>query len=246
MEALPLGDALQQILDAGYDGVETSVPTLKEARRLGFDTPALAMLFTEDVETLRAGLAEAREVGAEAVNVHAGKDWFTFQQGCMFFEGALEAVEESGLTVTFETHRARLLFDPVSTAAYLRKFQNLRITADFSHWTCVCGSLLHDQEESVELAIQHTSLIHARVGHTEGPQVPDPRVPQWQEPVDRFLGFWDRIKAAHEARGEAVLRVDPEFGPPNYMWTDPATGQPLADLWDVCKWMRDTLRERWA
>jgi hypothetical protein len=184
-------------------------------------------------------------LGAEKITVHAGKDWWAFQQGCMFFEGALEAIADSAVPVCFETHRGRLLFEPVSTAAYLRKFPEMRICADFSHWTCVCESMLGDQEESVALAISHTGHLHARVGHEEGPQVSDPRAPEWQGHVERFEGWWDAIHAAHAGRGE-VLTVDPEFGPPNYMPTIPNTRVPVADLWDVCLYTRDRLKQRWG
>ena len=77
-------------------------------------------------------------------------------------------------------------------------------------------------------------------------QVPDPRVLQWEKHVQAFEAFWDRIRSAHEKRGARVLTVDPEFGPPHYMGTDPATGKPLADLWAVSLWMRDRLKARWA
>lgn len=246
MESMPLPEALALLDEAGYEGVETPLPGVRQIRELGDGRPAIAMLFVEDVETLRRNLDDAGELGVEAVNVHAGKDWWDFQHGCMFFESALEAVRESGLPVTFETHRGRLLFEPQSTAAYLRKFEQLRLTADFSHWTCVCESLLADQADAVELAVSRTSLVHARVGHEEGPQVPDPRSPRWTAYVERFEAWWDAIRDAHLARGESVLRIDPEFGPPNYLWTDPEDGRPLADLFEVCRWMRDRLRNRWS
>jgi hypothetical protein len=246
MEDIPLPEALEKIAKAGYDGFEAPLPKVEEAWELGVREPFIAMLFEEEPESFGANLQRAGEVGAEAVNVHAGKDWWTFEQGCAFFDRVLPMVAAQKLPVTFETHRGRLLFEPQSTANYLRRYPQLRLTADFSHWTCVCESLLRDQNDAIDRAIAQSSLIHARVGHEEGPQVPDPRVPQWARQVEQFEEWWDRIKAEHEKRGEAVLRVDPEFGPPNYMWSNPADGLPLADLWDVCLWMRDRLQTRWA
>lgn len=245
MESLPVPEALRVIAENGYDGVAAALPLVREIQAVPHDLAVTTLLFAENVEDFQRDLNEAKALGADSINVHAGKDWWSFQQGCMFFEQALEIVEGSGLPVSFETHRGRLLFDPSSAAAYLRKFPGLRLTADFSHWTCVCESMLHDQAESLDLAVRHTGLLHARVGHEEGPQVPDPRSPQWAGHVERFLEIWDGIKSAAEARGESVLRVDPEFGPPNYLWTDPQDGRPLADLLAVCNWTRDTLRERW-
>lgn len=242
----PMPARIDRILAAGYFGFETAVGEVLAARKEGYKTPAIGMLYLEDVDALRKGLDQAGEAKVEAVNVHAGKDWWDFDRGSKFFEGALRAVADSGLTVTFETHRARLLFEPQSTMAYLKRFPELRITADFSHWTCVCSSMLQDQPEALALAIERTALIHARVGHEQGPQVPDPRSATWEPYVKRFEAWWDLIKKAHEARGETVLRVDPEFGPPHYMWTDPDhNDRPLADLFDVCLSTMLRLKEKW-
>jgi hypothetical protein len=38
---------------------------------------------------------------------------------------------------------------------------------------------LEDQKEAVQKAISAMAL-HVRVGYPEGPQVPDPRVSQWE------------------------------------------------------------------
>ena len=48
---------------------------------------------------------------------------------------------------------------------------------------------LEDQAENLELAIAHADYIHARVGYAEGPQIPDPRAPEWQHAVERHLGL---------------------------------------------------------
>lgn len=242
-----LGDQLKQIRTAGYDGFEAPVGVGTDNKGLlaDFGLRFVAMLFIEDVDALKAGVAEAVAAGAEKVTVHAGKDWWSFEQACGFWEEALRAISTSPIQVNFETHRARLLFNPASTAAFLARFPDLHLVADFSHWTCVSGSRLSDQEEAVATAIGRTRHIHARVGHEEGPQVPDPRVPQWEPYVAHFELWWDAIKTAHETRGED-LTVTPEFGPPNYMWTNPVDGKPLADLWDVCLWTRDRLKTRWS
>ncbi|RYG35795.1 sugar phosphate isomerase/epimerase [bacterium] len=242
MESLLLPDALAQISEAGYEGVEAHLGTAQEARALDAELPLIAMLFEESPESLAINLEAAGAIGVESVTVHAGKDWWDEETGARFFEAALRRVEASGLKVNFETHRGRLLFDARSTAVLLRRFPEIRICADFSHWTCVSESLLEDQAEALSLAIGRTDHLHARIGHEEGPQVPDPRSPRWSRPVERFLGIWDEVWQASGGN----LTVDPEFGPPNYLWSDPTTGAPAANLWEVCLWMRDTLRDRWA
>lgn len=240
----PLESVLETIESYGYDGFETTLDQLSSAR-VKTPLPVIGQSFPNSVEDLRRDLDRAGEFGAVLVDVQAGKDWWSFDKGSEFFEGSLRAVADSGLNVCFETHRGKLLFSPASTAEYLKRFPDLQITADFSHWTNVCESLLWDQEDSVQLAIQHVRYLHARVGHEEGPQVPDPRNPRWESQLNRFAGWWDQIKLAFEARNEPVLRVDPEFGPPNYMWLDPRDNQPVADLDEVCAWTREFLKNRW-
>ena len=240
---------VERIAAAGYDGIETAVPAEDaegffrdlERHRLGF----VAMAFTDSVPALEEALLRARDAGARFVNVHSGRDCMTFDEGCAFFEGALHAEERAGIRAGHETHRGRLLYNPWVTAAYLRKFPDLRITADFSHWTNVCERLLPDQEENLALACERALHLHARVGDEEGPPVPDPRAPEWQGHVERFELWWDPIIQAHTRRGEPALFVDPEFGPPQYLHTLPFTQAPVADLWEVCLYMADRLRRRW-
>lgn len=42
------------------------------------------------------------------------------------------------------------------------------------------------------------------------------------------------------------LTINPEFGPVPYQPTDPHSGEPLADIWEVCLWMTRRFRARWA
>jgi sugar phosphate isomerase/epimerase len=224
-----LADVLAAVRDAGYDGIEAPIGQLQPVREIGDDIPVIAMSFPLDLQTFQTDLEATAKLGARKLTVHAGKDWWSFAEGAAFFAAALKAAEGAPFEVNYETHRGRLLFEPVSTVAYLTEFPTLTLCADFSHWTCVCESLLHDQEDRLALAISRVGHLHARIGHEEGPQVPDPRVPAWAGHTNRFFEIWDRVHQRFLAEGR-TLTVDPEFGPPHYLWTNPATGAPLADL----------------
>jgi sugar phosphate isomerase/epimerase len=244
-----LEEQFDRIAAAGYVGIEAGVtgqgPDLRrllDERNLGY----IGMLFTDQPGPLADGLKHAVDLGADFVNVHSGRDWMSFDEGCAYFEGALAAEQKAGIKVVHETHRGRLLYAPWSTAAYLKKFPELKLAADFSHFTCVCESMLHGQEEDVALCVKHSHHIHGRVGYEEGPQVSDPRAPEHAGYVARFEEFWDAIRQAHKDRGESAITFDPEFGPPGYMQTLPYTRQPVADLWDVCLWMAERIKARWA
>jgi sugar phosphate isomerase/epimerase len=238
-------ERLQRIEAAGFEGIEAPIADIAAARAAGWTKPAIGMAFVELAEALKKDLDQAAKHDLESVTVHAGRHRWTPSEGAKFFDEALRVVEASKLKVNFETHRGRLLYEPVQTAEYVRQFPELHLVADFSHWACVTESLLGDQDDHLQAAIPRVRHLHARVGHEEGPQVPDPRSERWSGHVEAFGKMWDRIRQAHIDRGEAEMTVDPEFGPPNYLWSDPVTGRPLADLFDVCVWMRDTLRTRW-
>lgn len=245
MEALPVEARVAKVVEAGYEGFEGILPDVQEARRLGVAMPAVAMIFPTEIESFKSQFDQAGELGLDRLVVHAGKDWWSFDQGSAFFDAALEIVEASNLPTAFETHRGRLLFEPQSTVRYLERFPTLRLCADFSHWTCVCESMLDDQMDAVRLAASRVIHLHARVGHEEGPQVPDPRTPRWLPYVERFEAIWDLVHAAHVERGEEMLTIDPEFGSPAYLWTDPVDERPLADQFEVTNFVRDRLAVRY-
>ena len=122
----------------------------------------------------------------------------------------------------------------------------LGLTVDFSHWCNTAESFLDDQVKALGLAISRADHIHARVGFPEGPQVMDPRSPEWQEALNLHLGWWKKIAAARLADGADMLTIAPEFGPEPYMPLLPVTKQPWPSQWDVNVYMMELLRSELA
>ena len=87
--------------------------------------------------------------------------------------------------------------------------------------------------------------IHARIGHQEGPQVSDPRAPEWATAADAHFAWWDTVLKRKKERGEEMTILT-EFGPPDYMPTLPYTREPLADQWAINVNMLQTLRKRYS
>jgi hypothetical protein len=104
---------------------------------------------------------------------------------------------------------------------------------------------LDDQQETLELVLDHVDHIHARIGHPEGPQVNDPRAPEWKDAVHAHFQWWDRTVARRKRDGK-VMTFLTEFGPADYMPSLPYTRQPVADQWEINKHMLDTLRTRYS
>lgn len=178
------------------------------------------------------------------INSHTGRDFFTFEQNLELIDAIAEISDAFGIPVIHETHRGRFPFHGAVTKPFLDARPNLRLTADFSHWCNASESLLEGQEEIVAAAIERIDHIHARVGHEQGPQIGDPRAPEWQPTVEVFLGWWDRIVETKRAAGAETLTICCEFGPWPYTIKLPFTQKEIASQWDINVYMLGLLRER--
>jgi sugar phosphate isomerase/epimerase len=258
LEEMPSLEAqLRKIKAGGFDGVEMAVPSdaaaCREARQI-LDDLGLAVI-AQQCRTTGATVSE-HTAGFAAIferalllrplhlNSHTGRDHFTFEQNLEIFDHAAALAAEHKVELSHETHRGRALFSAPATVQFLAARPQLKLVADFSHWCCVHESLLADQVERVACAIRRSSAIHARIGHDQGPQIPDPRDPVWQPHLETHLAWWKQIVAQSRAEGREILCVTPEFGPAPYMTLLPHTQKPIADLWEVNCFMRDWLKAR--
>jgi hypothetical protein len=239
-----LDEQISSIAVAGYDGVESAVEEISDAAK--FKTllrehhlDFIPLIFTEGenhLESFRRLVGLASQYEPKKIIAHAGRDLMNFGQQVKFFEGALWIEKEFGIPIAHETHRRRPLFSPMNALAILSEFPELKINADLSHWCCVTESRLEDHTKVIELAASCAIHIHCRVGYENGPQVPDPRAPEWAKHLAKFEEWWKMIISEHKNRGEQELTVTPEYGPPGYMQTIPFQNKPVADLWEICLW----------
>jgi sugar phosphate isomerase/epimerase len=254
---LPFDQFCQNVKAAGYDGVEMTLPfdPVEKTAIIAFLAKySLAFVgqywqsletdldeHAENYEKYLRHLIEARPL---FINCQTGKDFFTFEQNKRLFELADQISAETGVKIIHETHRGKALFAAHITYDYLQKLPGIRLGLDISHWCNVHESLLENQAEAVKLAIQHTDHIHSRVGHPEGPQVSDPRAPEWAAALEAHLNWWDQVVEIHR-KNKTVLTVTPEFGPPTYMPTLPYTQMPVANQWEINVFMMNLLKERY-
>lgn len=179
------------------------------------------------------------------INCHSGRDFFSYEQNCRFIDHTTQLSKRTGIPISHETHRSRMLFAAPVARQYIQQHPELRVTLDISHWCNVSESLLADQPENVDIALERVLHMHARIGHPEGPQVNDPRAPEWEAAVKAHLGWWDRVVERKKRTGEMITFLT-EFGPPDYMPTLPYTRQPLADQWAINAHMMQLLRKRYS
>ena len=179
------------------------------------------------------------------INCHSGRDYFSYEENKTFIDHTTQISKQTGILICHETHRSRMLFAAPVAKQFIQKNPALKITFDVSHWCNVSESLLHDQPENIALALERVEHIHARIGHPEGPQVNDPRAPEWDAAVKAHFAWWDKVVARKKEKGER-LTILTEFGPPDYMPTIPYTRQPLADQWAINVYMMQLLRKRYS
>jgi len=187
---------------------------------------------------------KAKEFGAIFCNSHSGYDGWNLQDKETFFQAALNIEQEIGIQILHETHRRRIFFNPWDTRHFVKKFPNLKLNADFSHWFVVCENDLDGELDVIRDVADRVSLIHARVGFDQGPQVNDPRTPENLEWVEAHERCWDIIWRAQHAKGTSHLYIEPEFGPPRYMHVLPFSNVPVSNLWDICEWQTKRQVER--
>lgn len=258
MENPSLEANLRMIKEAGFDGVEMGAPADRKQRRelqslrADLDLDLVVQQWTrgsspqEHARSFEEQFLRGVELNPLLINSHTGRDVFTTAGNGVVLKKARALERDFHVPVMHEIHRGRATFSTVATMALIEAMSDIKLTADFSHWCCVHESLLQDQEKAVDRAIRRSFHIHARVGHAEGPQVSDPRAPEWREALDRHIQWWRKIVSCRQQEGHEVLTICPEFGPPGYMVTLPYTRQPLVQLWEVNCYMKDLLKERLA
>ncbi|WP_369816927.1 sugar phosphate isomerase/epimerase family protein [Pedobacter sp. Hv1] len=241
----------------GYDGVEILwsaeiakelFAALKEHQlTVGFlcrgDEPNFGPHFTTFEKVLKAAVGNPYQKPLY-INVHSGKDFFTYEENKKFIDFTVQYAKETGVPIYHETHRSRMLYSAPASLRYLQENPALRLTLDISHWCNVSESMLEDQQGTVDLAISRTDHVHSRVGHEEGPQVSDPRAPEWKAAVAAHFAWWDKVVAIKKQQGK-MLTMLTEFGPPSYMPTLPFTNLPVADQWGINVYMMQAWKKRY-
>jgi len=250
---LPLEAFLADVLTERYDLTEIYLAGRTESIDRIRDLHAQAGLrliaqvvpkganMAEYLASFEREVGRAVEAGALAINSQTGRDTFPHRDNLRVFECALELESRHKVPIWHETHRGRALCNGPATAALLRDLPTIGITADFAHWFCAHESDMSDQEDTLEAVIGATRHIHARVGFAEGPQVSDPRNPAFADWLARHIDLWTRIVRRRAAEGLASFTVTPEFGPPPYLPLVGIENRPVADPWEINRWMRGYL-----
>jgi len=249
----------------GFDGIEGPAPEdatsraqmraaivsqqldyIAEITTAGSYVPELRATPEQHLQSLREKLQCSLELQPLSISCLAGSDAWSEREQLLFFERALRLIETIEVPVSFETHRSRSLFNPWITQRIAGEFPELLLTCDFSHWCVVCERLLDAEFHGITGLARQARHIHARVGYDQGPQVPHPAAPEYQDALAAHRHWWELIWQSQYERGYTVTTMTPEFGPDGYLHCEPFTGRPTGDLEQINTWMAAAEREHFA
>ena len=155
----------------------------------------------------------------------------------MFLLRLTALANAANIKVFFETHRSRSMFNPWVTQRIVEQLPDILLTVDFSHWCVVCERLMDTELDVINAIADNVHHIHARVGYEQGPQVPDPRAPEYEYALRAHQNWWQIIWQSQQQRGFEITTMTPEFGPDGYLHELPFIKIPIADLWELNQWM---------
>lgn len=258
-----LATALGQAREAGFSGIEGALPSgeaparefiarlrdsgldyIGEISTTGYATPDPGAGVPEHLEAFERILDRTLPAQPRFFSTMAGSDLWSFGQSVEFLSKAFALACDRGVRVGFETHRSRSLYHPVRTRELLGELPPIELTLDFSHWCVVTERLVLDElPEVLELCAARALHLQPRIGYDQGPQVPDPRAPEYSDAVAAHLRWWRSVWEGQRNRGFEVVTMTPEFGPDGYLHLAPFTCEPVADLWELNRYVGALVRE---
>ena len=257
-------DFIQKTLDAGFQGVElflqppddltTAFITTIEQTRIqnpDFFFILLQLTFPDKKESIDGHISQMvhnlehlARLNPLFINSHTGRDFFSFDDNCRAIEAAMNFSVKNNVRILHETHRGRFSFHAATLLQYLKRFPEMELVGDFSHFCTVSESMLSDQQEILHQIFPHVSHIHARIGFEQSPQVNDPSAPEWKEYLEQFLAWWKSVLILKKKAANPSFTITPEFGPEPYMPVTPFSKIPLSNQWNNNLFMLKMLNDR--
>ncbi len=260
----PLENAITDVRDSDFDGIEGPIPEDNADRKIllnsglplvaeistgtaaGVYVPSPRLSPADHLRDLRERVTAALQFDPIKLTILAGSDLWPLHDSINFFREALAIACNHHPHVSFETHRARPTFHPLATSAILEAIPDFPLTCDFSHWCVVTErtTILDELPDFLARCAANCRHVHARVGYDQGAQVPHPRASEHSSALAAHERWWDAIWKAQAARGDSTTTVTPESGPDGYLHCEPFTQKPVADLWEINRWMGHRQRSR--
>ena len=217
--------------------VANSINYIAEVTTAGTYVPERQATLKQHLVSLQQKIEHSLPLNPLFITCLGGCDAWTEEQSLEFFQQAIKLAKSYNIEISFETHRSRSLFNPWITKRIVEQIPEIQLTVDFSHWCVVCERLMDTELDVIHGIADNVKHIHARVGYEQGPQVPDPRAPEYQYALHAHQSWWKIIWKSQLKRGMTSTTLTPEFGPDGYLHESPFSKKPVADLWEINQWM---------
>jgi hypothetical protein len=191
----PLGSfhqKLEGIRVAGFDGVQFAAMASKEelysCASLGLGIAASGRINSPEEASPFAERTAGD--GYECATLHVGWGLEDNEQAARLIESILTAARHWRVPLFIETHRATIFQDMWRTVGFVRRFPEVRINGDFSHWYTGQEMVYGGFEKKlafIEPVLERVRFIHGRIGNPGCMQV---RVDPGAIFVGHFKQLW--------------------------------------------------------
>jgi hypothetical protein len=181
---------LEMIVKQGYQGVQGGNANLIRAAGLRF-TDSSAVRVPSDAKAVARAAVLSK---AEAVTIHVGTGFEDDTQMDVLLRAILEATQRHQVPIFIETHRATITQDAWRTVQAIKRFPDLRINLDFSHWYTGLEWAYGDMDAKLEFiapVLDRVRYIHARIGSSGNIQVGLDE-PEMERHGSQFQAVWTR------------------------------------------------------
>jgi len=257
--------AITESKKAGFDGLEGPAPEnnleaqqlktqlensglafIAEITTAGTYVPDRDASLQQHIDSFTVKLEHSLMLDPLFITCLGGCDAWAEEENVAFFTRAMELARSAGTAVSFETHRSRALYNPWVTQRIVEQLPDILLTVDFSHWCVVCERLMDTELDVIRAIADNVQHIHARIGYEQGPQVPDPRAPEYEYALRAHQRWWEIIWRSQINRQLKLTTITPEFGPDGYLHESPFNRKPVADLWELNQWVATEERNHFA
>jgi hypothetical protein len=216
-------ERLEALKEAGFRGVQFAAPATPEqlldcrATGLGFAGSG-RVNSPEEASPLAERFAGD---GYECATLHVGWGLEDDGQAAALIESVLDASERRRIPLYIETHRATIFQDLWRTVGFVRRFPELRLNGDFSHWytgqEMVYGGF-EMKFRFLQPVLERVRFLHGRIGNPGCIQVRIEASPSEDPPyVTHFKQLWTACfrNFIRAAGGEDSICFAPELLAPH-------------------------------
>ena len=193
----PLPEVIAAVMRDGYEGFQGPDTAVYQAAGAAW----MSYGRVDRVAEARELALRLRDGGCAAASIFVGTGLEDEPEALALYEAVLRAVEETGVPMFIETHRATLTQDIWRTVQAVKRLPDLRFSGDFSHWYTGLEMVHGDWEAKVAYAmpvIERTRFLQGRIGTSGQIQVD---IGSYEsalrnDDVKHFLQLWRLAMAA--------------------------------------------------